>query len=135
MLYDPNRLNVPLRRTNPEKGIGVDPKWQPITWEAALTEITERLKKVKSENPEKYWQNHSTAHTYGGWGNIVRQWITVFGSHQRLASGGSIHCGNAAHHVAGLVHGSWSATVDWRYTNYVLKWGSSKGNSSHDAHN
>ena len=24
-LYDPNRLNVPLRRTNPEKGVGVDP--------------------------------------------------------------------------------------------------------------
>ena len=24
-LYDPNRVNVPLKRTNPTKGIGVDP--------------------------------------------------------------------------------------------------------------
>jgi molybdopterin-containing oxidoreductase family molybdopterin binding subunit len=31
LLYDPNRLNVPLRRTNPVKGIGVDPGWQPIS--------------------------------------------------------------------------------------------------------
>ena len=27
ILYDPNRLNYPVKRTNPEKGIGVDPKW------------------------------------------------------------------------------------------------------------
>jgi anaerobic selenocysteine-containing dehydrogenase len=38
VLYDPNRLNVPLRRTNPEKGIGVDPKWKEITWEEAYAD-------------------------------------------------------------------------------------------------
>lgn len=27
MLYDPNRVNVPLKRTNPEKGVGIDPKY------------------------------------------------------------------------------------------------------------
>ena len=31
VLYDPNRLNVPLRRTNPEKGLYVDPKWKELT--------------------------------------------------------------------------------------------------------
>ncbi len=25
--YDPNRFKTPLRRTNPEKGPGIDPKW------------------------------------------------------------------------------------------------------------
>ena len=30
VLYDPNRLNKPLKRTNPEKGVGVDPKWVEI---------------------------------------------------------------------------------------------------------
>ena len=33
MLYDPNRVNKPLKRTNPEKGIGVDPKWVEISWD------------------------------------------------------------------------------------------------------
>ncbi len=129
-LYDPNRLNVPLRRTNPEKGIGIDPKWQPISWEEALDEITKRLKKIRKDNPEKLWQNTSTAHTYGGWGLVARDWLGCFGSHQRLSSGGSLHCGNGAHHSAGLVHASWSATIDWRYNNYSLKWGSSKGTGS-----
>ena len=39
VLYDPNRLNVPLRRTNPEKGLYADPKWKEITWEEAFDEI------------------------------------------------------------------------------------------------
>ena len=53
VLYDPNRLNVPLRRTNPEKGIGVDPKWKEITWEEAYAEIVPRLEKLLKEDPKK----------------------------------------------------------------------------------
>jgi len=48
----------------------------------------------------------------------------------RLLGGGGIHCGNAAHLLGGLIHGAWSIAPDWRYTNYVLKWGSSKGTGS-----
>ena len=48
VLYDPNRLNVPLRRTNPEKGIGIDPRWKEITWEEAYAEIIPRMKKIVS---------------------------------------------------------------------------------------
>lgn len=129
-LYDPNRLNVPLRRTNPAKGVGVDPGWKEITWEEALDEITERLVRIRADNPNKLWLNSTTSHAYGGLGNIGRDWIKLFGSHQRLSSGGSLHCGNGAHHNAGLVHGAWSATADWRYAKYVIKWGSSKGTGS-----
>ena len=39
--YDPQRFKEPLRRTNPEKGPGIDPKWEPISWEEAF-EITAR---------------------------------------------------------------------------------------------
>ena len=35
-LYDPNRVTRPLKRTNPKKGLGVDPRWQEISWEEAL---------------------------------------------------------------------------------------------------
>ncbi len=52
-LYDPNRLNVPLRRTNPEKGIGVDPQWKEITWEEAYAEIIPRMKKIFEEDSTK----------------------------------------------------------------------------------
>ncbi len=43
-LYDPDRVRRPLRRTNPEKGKGVDPKWKEVSWEEALAEITARLR-------------------------------------------------------------------------------------------
>ena len=52
-LYDPNRYNYPLRRTNPEKGIFADPKWKRISWDEALNEIAEKLKKIRQENPNK----------------------------------------------------------------------------------
>ncbi len=32
--------------------------------------------------------------------------------------------------LGGLIHGAWSIAPDWRYTKYVLKWGSSKGTGS-----
>lgn len=35
VLDDPYRVNYPLRRTNPEKGLGVDPKW--ISWKLGKT--------------------------------------------------------------------------------------------------
>ena len=47
VLYDPERIGTPLKRTNPEKGKGVDPKWAPVSWEEALGEVTGRLKKLR----------------------------------------------------------------------------------------
>jgi anaerobic selenocysteine-containing dehydrogenase len=35
-IYDPDRPRTPLVRTNPEKGLGVDPKWKEVTWDEAL---------------------------------------------------------------------------------------------------
>jgi thiosulfate reductase/polysulfide reductase chain A len=43
MLYDPDRLKYPLKRTNPEKGRGIDPKWQRISWEEAYDIIAEKF--------------------------------------------------------------------------------------------
>src|SRR5450759_4121764 len=43
-LYDPNRVNVPLKRTNPQKGIGIDPKFVEISWDEALDIAVKKLK-------------------------------------------------------------------------------------------
>ena len=51
--HDPNRIKKPLRRTNPEKGFGVDPKWKEIEWDEALEEISTRMKKIMEDNPNK----------------------------------------------------------------------------------
>ena len=51
--YDPNRLTVPLRRTNPKKGINEDPGWKEISWDEALDEIVAVLKRIRAEDPRK----------------------------------------------------------------------------------
>ncbi len=49
-LYDPNRIKGPLMRTNPERGIGVDPKWKEVSWEEAYQMVGKKLKEIS----EKY---------------------------------------------------------------------------------
>lgn len=46
-LYDADRLKQPVRRTNPERGIGVDPRWKAISWEEAYDEIAKRLQSLR----------------------------------------------------------------------------------------
>jgi len=65
-LYDPDRVKTPLKRTNPKKGIDVDPKFVPISWDEAYNEIVSRLKKMR-ENGEAHkflWfcEDHSFTH-------------------------------------------------------------------------
>lgn len=41
-----SRLTKPLKRTNPQKGVNEDPRWQEITWEEAFQTIVARVKPV-----------------------------------------------------------------------------------------
>jgi anaerobic selenocysteine-containing dehydrogenase len=42
-VYDPDRVKVPMKRTNPAKGRGVDPRWVPISWDEALDTVAEKM--------------------------------------------------------------------------------------------
>jgi len=131
--YDPNRIKKPLRRTNPEKGIGVDPKWKEISWEEALDEISTRMKKIMEDDPNKIIFTNQTMRASDGPHNHAYFYSQAYGQTNNgnyIVGGGGIHCGNAAHLLGGLIHGAWSVAPDWRYTNYVIKWGSSKGTGS-----
>ena len=53
-LYDPDRIKVPMKRTNPEKGRGIDPKFVPITWDEALDIVADKMMELRKANePEK----------------------------------------------------------------------------------
>ncbi|MBI1953207.1 MAG: molybdopterin-dependent oxidoreductase [Candidatus Omnitrophica bacterium] len=68
-LYDSDRLRKPLKRTNPNKGIGVDPRWKEISWEEAYTEIASRLKTLRDagEAHKLLWlsEDHCFTHVQG----------------------------------------------------------------------
>ncbi|MDZ7576768.1 MAG: molybdopterin-dependent oxidoreductase [Candidatus Nanopelagicales bacterium] len=65
-LYDPDRVKTPLKRTNPDKSVGADPQWQEISWDAAITEIAEKMGALRSSgNAHKLlWmsEDHSFTH-------------------------------------------------------------------------
>lgn len=42
-LYDPDRIDAPLKRTNPDRSPGADPKWETISWDQALSEISQKM--------------------------------------------------------------------------------------------
>jgi len=52
-IYDPDRPQSPLVRTNPEKGLGVDPQWREATWEEVLDLVVDRLRAVLKDDPRK----------------------------------------------------------------------------------
>jgi anaerobic selenocysteine-containing dehydrogenase len=130
-LYDPNRYNYPLKRTNPEKGIFADPKWKRISWDEALDEIAEKLKKIRKDNPNKLFHGGTPSAGSGpdlplGFGVFG----AVFGTKNWHVGGGGLHCGSGSHMGAGLYHASWSIVPDWKYVKYVIQMGSNKGTGS-----
>lgn len=42
-VYDPDRVKTPLKRTNPKKGRGIDPKFVPISWDEAINTIADKI--------------------------------------------------------------------------------------------
>jgi len=125
LLYDPNRVNVPLKRTNPQKGIGVDPKWVEISWNEALDTITEKLRKIRADDPRKL---------LGGTTPLLMP--SVFFMHHCFGEafgtpnfnmGAPIHCGGASHMIAGLMHGAWTRMPDTNFIEYYLNFGCPSG--------
>ncbi|MEM2704198.1 MAG: molybdopterin-dependent oxidoreductase, partial [Candidatus Bathyarchaeia archaeon] len=126
LLYDPYRVKAPLIRTNPEKGIGIDPKWKEISWEEAINIIVERLKKIREEDPMKllwvvrsFSQHQMSAHL----------WPIAFGCSYLLPlTGYGSYCGNAEHALLENTRQSFMETGDLRYSNYIMIIGGGHGN-------
>jgi molybdopterin-containing oxidoreductase family molybdopterin binding subunit len=131
LLYDPNRLNVPLRRTNPEKGIGVDPKWQEISWDEALDEIATKLMKIRDEDPTKILIQAGLSPGPSNcmvWKTMMLMVLSSDKGRPLTSTGGTgTHCGNGSHTSHGLAHGTWAVFPDYSYCNYLLLFGTNVG--------
>jgi len=116
-LYDPDRLKFPMKRTNPEKGIGVDPQFVRISWDEAYGTIARKFNEYKEKfGPESiafimrpqdfakrlakaigtpnYISHHNTCYTTHEvvWGNTVtgkgRPWTTDYANSKYILSFG-----------------------------------------------
>ncbi len=123
--YDPSRFRSPLKRTNPQKGPGVDPHWQEISWDEALDIVTEKLKKIRETDPRKFIASIGDFQRIFNWG-----WGAVFGSPHFFTTVGQ-YCGAAYHPINGMVDASFAAINDYEYCNYWIQIGCGDGFSSH----
>lgn len=124
-LYDPTRILKPMKRTNPNKGPGVDPGWVEIEWDEAYDIVARELGKVRQDDPRKLLAGIGDFQRIQLWG-----WPAVFGSPNMFTSIGN-YCGGSYHPVNGSVDGSFAAVNDYEYCNYWIQIGSGDGFSSH----
>ena len=119
-LYDPYRVKVPMKRTNPEKGLDVDPRFVEITWDEAMDIVTEKLRAIREEDPREFFMNGGLS--AGGTG--VMGFQAVFGAtHNIHFFGGQGACGNAEHSVSAWAHFAGLGGWDPEYTDLFISVG------------
>lgn len=123
------RVTTPLRRTNREKGIGVDPKFVPISWEEALDEIARRMKEVRDEDPLRLL--FSTFDAFQLRGAFLPSFINAFGAPGYSTWSAQIFCGNNVHGIHYMAQNAFEANPDSHYAEYILHFGSQYGSVVH----
>ena len=133
-LYSPTRITSPLKRTNPEKGLGVDPQWVEITWEEAMQAIAERLMELRKRNPRGLSGSSFDTSAHG----IMGAFVTAFGgdSGTTVPQSSGLFCGNGVHPVAYMMNGSQDHHPDVENCQYmlVLGGGFGTGTGTHAMH-
>jgi anaerobic selenocysteine-containing dehydrogenase len=120
--YDPDRIKVPMKRTNPQKGRGIDPKWVPITWDEALDTVADKMIELRKNNePHKLtyirgrYSPTSTDLLYGALPRIYG--TTNYFSHSAI-------CAEAEKMGPGLTQGFFGyRDYDLGNTNCLVAWG------------
>ncbi|MDD5175080.1 MAG: molybdopterin-dependent oxidoreductase [Sterolibacterium sp.] len=120
--YDPDRIKVPMKRTNPLKGRGIDPKFVPITWDEAINIVADKMIELRTAGePEKLlylrgrYSNTSTELLYG---TLPR----VFGTGNYFSH--SAICAEAEKMGPGMTQGfAGYRDYDLEKTNCLVLWG------------
>ncbi len=120
-VYDPDRVKVPMKRTNPKKGRGVDPKFVPISWDEALNTIADNMMALRNAGePEKFCLMRGR-YTYMR--DIIYDVMPkVFGSPNNISH--SSTCAEAEKFGSYYTEGLWGyRDYDISFSKYILFWG------------
>lgn len=122
-LYDPFRVKSPLIRTNPQKGIGIDPQWKQISWDEVLDILVEKLEKIRQDDPRKL--------VLGGWDyqlfSLFWVFASAYGTPNLWKGAADYFCGNGLHPILYLTNGAFYGEVDLEHCNYCLLFGTQFG--------
>ena len=120
-VYDPDRIKVPMKRTNPKKGRGVDPMFVPISWDEALNTIADKMMELRKNNETEKYALLRGRYTYCR--DVLYEVMTkVFGSPSNISH--SSMCAEAENFGAYYTQGLWGyRDYDLDNTKYLLIWG------------
>jgi len=117
-LYDPDRVKMPLKRTNPNKGQDEDPRWVAISWEEALSTIADKLKALREAGEAEKLIWFSEDHSFV---NIQDDFMRLYGSpnyfnHSNL-------CDVSRKASFNMVMGDGRPLGDFAHARYILLFG------------
>ena len=120
-VYDPDRIKVPMKRTNPNKGRDQDPGFEPISWDDAIDEIADKIIDLRTNN-----ETHKYALLRGRYSymrDIIYDRMTkIIGSNNNISH--SSICAEAEKFAPYYTEGEWTyRQYDIKHTNYMLLWG------------
>ncbi len=122
LVYDPDRIKMPLKRTNPEKGRGVDPRFVPISWDEALDTIAERMVALRNNG-----ESHKFLLMRGRYSPTTQAigygiFPALFGSPNNISH--SAICAEGEKFGPYFTEGFWGyRDYDLANTRYLLIWG------------
>ncbi|MDZ7754767.1 MAG: molybdopterin-dependent oxidoreductase [Gammaproteobacteria bacterium] len=120
-VYDPDRIKVPMKRTNPNKGRDEDPGFVPISWDEALDMVADRMMELRAaEETHKFMVLRGR---YSYLRDIIYSALPkVFGSPNGISH--SAICAEGEKFGAYYTEGFWDyRDYDLEHTRYVLCWG------------
>lgn len=125
-LYDPYRCKVPLKRTNPEKGIDVDPQWQEISMEEAKETIFQKMEECFAKDPRRHMFVYGFGDTLHE-GPFQKLYTAVMGTPNYAMTCGPL-C--EVHHAPQLFNNTFIDRVDVGHCNYLISLGRNMGGAA-----
>jgi anaerobic selenocysteine-containing dehydrogenase len=120
-VYDPDRIKVPMKRTNPRKGRNEDPKFVPITWDEAIGLIADKMMELRATDETHKFVLFRGRYSYMR-DIIYSAMPKIFGSPNGISH--SAICAEAEKFGPYYTEGFWDyRDYDLEHTRYVLCWG------------
>lgn len=120
-LYDPDRIKVPMKRTNPKKARGEDPRFVPISWDEAMDAIADKIMELRNnQETHKYllMRGRYSDHNY-----LLYDYLTkLIGSPNNISH--SSICAEVEKFGAYYTQGYWGyRDYDLDKMKYLIVWG------------
>ncbi|MFC1965228.1 molybdopterin-dependent oxidoreductase [Chloroflexota bacterium] len=128
-VYNPNRVKAPMIRTNPEKGRGIDPKWEEISWDEALDIVAGKLQEIRQRPLDENGHPRLGVHTGSAGmevvvGGTLYAFLSAFGPiDYSMYAQGAITCYHSEHYYSEMWHRAFVCTPDSKRVKWLLSLG------------